>query len=72
MIRWLMNVKQLVGRELVGETEVLWQDLPQRHYVEVIVKFLINKYLVTFRLGRLHITVIHIYVHRCHFLHTTV
>jgi hypothetical protein len=63
MIRLLMNIKQLCW-ELVGETEALWQDLPQRHFLEVIVTFLTNKYLVDFRLGRSRVAVIHIYVYR--------
>jgi hypothetical protein len=28
-----MIVEQLVGWRLAGETEVLWENLPQRHFV---------------------------------------
>jgi hypothetical protein len=31
--RWLMNVEQLVKRELTGQTNVLREKLPQCHFV---------------------------------------
>jgi hypothetical protein len=33
MVRWLMNTEQLVEWELAGETEVLWENLLQYHFV---------------------------------------